>query len=707
MDNEHYNYIHCGTNQSLSQAYIQNWGGITFAAPSLEHIRDMDSVGDRSILRNVEIVGGGHSHNDSLLSGALQIIRRSPIVENVNVTNSSMHAVQVVSPSNNLIFNKLNISDNHGQGITFTSTNLQSANINSATPTGPLSLPYKVPGILDICASGKSVTVEARILLFYKYDSYALDCVKVFKSRTGRPLAFRFLQVNLYGATIGLGRSDALSVYSGSTFSPGSLLHRFTAESSYDHSIIPTQTPVIGLHLRATAADGEYGFMAEIATIPSGPIGKNVDEIAIRNTRFLKNDRVFGGNNGYFLYGNISTSAQAVEMHLHNTLLLIFRANALRHNQGGLLVTAKSSSSNSNSTIAAFVGNNYQQTTLLNNIFSLNYALFFDTVLVQGMSANFTRNLFSNNVGLHTIDNAGYAMDGHSRISSDSQTFEYNFFENNLALGHGNQYQEFYGYQPAVENDEFKRRPKRQVLNQKGKHNIGCSAHQKFYHNVFNDPLNPYELTTSEQTQFDTGSIDARQNYWGYPGTPGVASGRIRDQADYSYLIPVDYLPVLESNTSLIEGDCPAGWFQVGNEEFKSCFLFVGASMTYADAVEMCQEIGAFLPILRNDDIRQKEIADRVDNFGKAYMAEIERYNTYGLSYDIPIWIASVTLPSNQCGWMSSRTASIGEQNCNNLLPFVCEKGPNLTENTILSFKRMFGAWFNPSPTANNFKHSP
>jgi hypothetical protein len=35
---------------------------------------------------------------------------------------------------------------------------------------------------------------------------------------------------------------------------------------------------------------------------------------------------------------------------------------------------------------------------------------------------------------------------------------------------------------------------------------------------------------------------------------------------------------------------------------------------------------------------------------------------THQIAYDIPIWIASVTIPSNQCGWMSSRTASIGEQ---------------------------------------------
>lgn len=48
--------------------------------------------------------------------------------------------------------------------------------------------------------------------------------------------------------------------------------------------------------------------------------------------------------------------------------------------------------------------------------------------------------------------------------------------------------------------------------------------------------------------------MDACENFWGYPGTQSVAAGKIRDASDYSFLISVNYLPVLESNTSLIEG---------------------------------------------------------------------------------------------------------------------------------------------------------
>lgn len=94
-------------------------------------------------------------------------------------------------------------------------------------------------------------------------------------------------------------------------------------------------------------------------------------------------------------------------------------------------------------------------------------------------------------------------------------------------------------------------------------------------------------------------------NYWGYPGTSGVAAGKIRDYGDFPYLIQVNYLPVLESNTSIIEGDCPAGWFQTGHMEFKSCFIYVGAAATYKHAVTYCKVRLHFLfftlkPIFRN-----------------------------------------------------------------------------------------------------------
>jgi len=81
---------------------------------------------------------------------------------------------------------------------------------------------------------------------------------------------------------------------------------------------------------------------------------------------------------------------------------------------------------------------------------------------------------------------------------------------------------------------------------------------------VFHRPIHTRHRFDYQQT------IDARNNYWGSPGTPGVAAGKIRDYNDYRYLLRVDYLPVLQSNTSLVISNCPAGWFQVRTRSVSS-----------------------------------------------------------------------------------------------------------------------------------------
>lgn len=76
---------------------------------------------------------------------------------------------------------------------------------------------------------------------------------------------------------MGLGRYDGLGVYAGSSFSPNTLIYRFEAKSNFKGmpNALGTKSAVIGLHLRATAADGQYGFLAEVAALPSGPISSS------------------------------------------------------------------------------------------------------------------------------------------------------------------------------------------------------------------------------------------------------------------------------------------------------------------------------------------------------------------------------------------------------------------------------------------------
>ncbi|KAJ1365160.1 hypothetical protein KIN20_025390 [Parelaphostrongylus tenuis] len=573
---------------------------------------------DSSILRHVEIFGGGSGHNDTLQSAGLQLFSRSPLIDHVNVTNSSMHAVQVVSPREEVILNMVNVTNNGGVGISITTASIQSATTNADIPTHPLTIPYYTQSMVDICAAGKMVQLANRLLIYYKYDSLPVDCVKIFSS-PGRKVAFRFLQVNLYSSPADIGRSDMLRVYASISFMPISLLaeYRMDRESTpFSHAV---SADVLAIHFRGTAADGGYGFIAEISTIPSTPDSGNVEQVVLRGSRIDHNERgavVYQNTgemsptvvieecslsrNGIHLFGNISTSLHAVQLHLHNTMFVLFRGNSLAYNRGGLLVSARSSSAvarlnaviknnlfswNSNSTTLELCGNNFQMVTMLNNIISYNYALYHDTVKIHDMSL---------------IPRGTLVSPRRHKLSS------INNFEENIALGHGHQYLEHYGFQPEEEHDEFLRRPRRQVITQEGVSfdwwtHVGTeseryrstilagSSQQHYRGNVFNDKKNSYELTTSKRTQYDIGTIDARLNYWGYPGAESVAAGKIRDFSDYPYLIKVDYQPVLESNSSLLEGDCPAGWFQAGLEEFKSCFLYVGAAVTYTDATLYCE----------------------------------------------------------------------------------------------------------------------
>ncbi|VDK79012.1 unnamed protein product, partial [Onchocerca ochengi] len=629
IDNEHFNYIHCDEKTILNSDYIGSWGGITITHGSIDY-EQSNTTTEQSVLRNVEIVGGGLAHNETVDVATILSIGRNPIFDHVNITNSSMHGLQILIPHRDIILNKLNVTQNRGYGISFWISNLQASGGNSATVLGMMNIiPYNAHGLLDICAAQKQFEIMNRIIMFYKYDSHAVDCVKIFTS-TERNIGFRFLLINLYdGSQMNVGRLDSITLYSDAMFTQ--IIHQFTSLTSDWSLNIQTQS-FLAIHMRANAANGIYGFIAEITIVPALVQTYGTDEVLIRHSRIERNDRgaiIYRNTgeigpslvisncmiqkNGYHLFGNISTTNYAIQLHFHNTLLAQFRNNLLMDNIGGLWMTALTTSPiarliviirecafmhNLNGTILVFLGNGNQKLWLFNNLIRNNYALHHDTVLLKGITANLTRNLFSNNTGSHNLD-----LRPNLPGPLDSYILYKNWFYNNVALGHGYQYQERYGYQPHYLEDEFMRRPKRQIVMEEGLSfdwwtHVGTDSERyrsTVYagisnvlcrENIFNNPINPYELVAGKMNSPETHAIDGRENYWGYPGTVGVASGKIRDYHDYEYLIRVDYVPVLESNASLIEGSCPAGWFQIGRDEFKSCFLYSGGVATYMAAVK-------------------------------------------------------------------------------------------------------------------------
>ncbi|CAJ0557956.1 unnamed protein product, partial [Mesorhabditis spiculigera] len=640
----------------------------------------------------------------------------------------------IINPSGNVLLVNVNVTDNNGRGISILTANLQ-AN-NGDPPSAPQSLPYFARGLVDMCASTKKIDIKGRLLLYYKYDAHPVDCVKIF-SAGGKHITFRFLQVNLYSAPTDLGRSDALRVYSSDSMQPSTLIAKYARDidgipqpdtTPFSQPIDNPSISLLALHFRGTAADPHYGFIAEVAVASTPAENAGVGEVVIAAARMDNNDR--GGvryentgelspkvvieecsmfRNGIHLYGNISTTMHAASFYLHNTQLLLFRANSLAHNRGGILIDSISETAmarlnavikanlfsfNTNSTVIELKGNGFQKATMVNNVISHNYAFYHDTVYAVDVIVNMTRNTITNNTGLHTLD----IRTAKSKGNSEPHLFLRNNFEFNHALGHGHQYIQRYGHELGW-MDEFQlyKRPKRQVsypvFRQEGvsfdwwthvdqntdryrSTVYAGSSRQHFLENVFNNPANELDLTTSNRTNWDIGAVDAKENYWGWPSTESVAAGRIRDGADLPYLIRVEYTPVFESNTSLIEGDCRAGWFQVGKEEYKSCYLYVGGAATYERAVEYCEELGAFLLYLNDDDPRQKEMAERIDMMERRGLTELEQTTPWLRTRDdIHIWVGSASFAWPQCGYLSTRTSRTQYDNCQALRPFVCEKG--------------------------------
>lgn len=63
-----------------------------------------------------------------------------------------------------------------------------------------------------------------------------------------------------------LGRLDAITLYSDAKFTQS--LHQFTSKTT-DWSLNVQAESLLAIHMRANAANGIYGFIAEITVIPT------------------------------------------------------------------------------------------------------------------------------------------------------------------------------------------------------------------------------------------------------------------------------------------------------------------------------------------------------------------------------------------------------------------------------------------------------
>ncbi|KAG6445644.1 protein bark beetle isoform X2 [Manduca sexta] len=667
-------FIHCGTRNL--EENLDYWGGIRFANPEFEYSLYEHRIHDHhthetmkrpeSVLRHVQIYGAGILHNEK--SPAIQSIVKNPDIRNVNISKCAHHGINLISPTDTISMMFNSVSDILGEGVSAISLNGEGreSEESSFTPLKDLNLPYHMFSLIDICDSSKMVTVEERVILYYKYDNNPVNCVKIFKSMFRvKPFGFRLLQFNLFNHTLNYGKRDSLTLYDGDIYNITAPMIGYLENGSPDEKkLFRTEGSSLSVSLFANGASAVHGFIAEIVTLPISAIGFNRDvQHNISNSEFMNNrdgaityqsvgevnplvaitrNEIHG--NCLKLYGNFTSCQSAVRIDVQNTQSLVFRNNLVRDNVGGLLVRADSRGSATS--LRGWIHNNlffanhdlpclkvegrqsspYQEVTIYRNYFTRNRVPFEDVIVLRQVVSNFTYNYVHDNTGQRILEVSGFDK---VRLPI-YQTTSHNGFYRNYALD----------------------REGRATV-------VAGTAGQNYVDNIFFNPDNDYEMiTVNRSISLDLWRtrIDAKHNYWSYNETLAVA-GRIRDQADNPLLLEVDYRPFYMNNLTVLGGGkCPPGWDAIAG----TCYMYVGAPMTYEEARTFCLSDNASMPYVTG-------------NYAALYEF-IQRQNQW-FQYGDRVWVNHIDYVT-QC--TSFAFSSVDITDCNQKNAFICEIDPKI-----------------------------
>ncbi|XP_050673785.1 protein bark beetle isoform X2 [Leptidea sinapis] len=668
-------FIHCGT-RNLDEN-LNYWGGIRFTNPEFEYSLYEHRIHDHhthetlkkaeSILRHIHINGAGILHNEK--SPAIQSIIKNPQIRNVNITKCAHHGINLVSPTDTISMTFNSISDILGEGVNAISLNGEGreSEESSFTPLKELNLPYHLFSLIDICDSTKVITVEERVLLYYKYDNNPVNCVKIFKSMFRvKPFGFRLLQFNLFNHTLNYGKRDSITLYAGDIYNVTAPQIGYLENGSPDEKkLFRTDGASLSVKLFANGASSVHGFIAEIVTLPISAIGFNRDvQHNISSSEFLRNRdgaityqsvgevnplvaiiRNEFTNNCLKLYGNFTTCQAAVRVDVQNTQSLVFRNNLVRNNVGGLLLRADSRGSATS--LRGWIHNNlflgnhdlpclqaegrqsspYQEVTIYRNYITRNRVQYKDVIVLRQVVSNFTHNYVHDNTGLRILEVSGFDK---VRLPI-YQTTSHNGFYKNYALD----------------------RDGRATV-------VAGTAGQHYIDNIFFNPDNDYEMITVNRSialDLWRTRIDAKHNYWSYNESLAVA-GRIRDQSDNPLLLEVDYRPFYMNNLTVLGGGkCPPGWEAVAG----TCYMYVGAAMTYEEARTFCLSDNASMPYVSG-------------NYAALY--EFIKQQNQWYQYGDRVWVNHIDYVT-QCTSFEFSTVEVTD--CTQKNPFICEIDPKIS----------------------------
>ena len=261
------------------------WGGIRFANSDFEdhvyehrihdHITHETKKKQESHLEYIRIERAGLLHGEK--SPAIQAVAKTPIISSVTIKDSAHHGVNLISPNDAIHLQFLNIQNTLGQGINAISLTGEGreSDDSSFAPLRDLDLPYNIFSMVDMCDTTKEITIEERVLVYYKYDNNPVNCVKIFKSAFRvKPLGFRLLQSNLFNHSKEYGRRDSIHLFDGDIYNVSSrAIGTIESHSDNERKLFKTAEPILSIRLIASGAPARHGFIAEVVTLPISAIG--------------------------------------------------------------------------------------------------------------------------------------------------------------------------------------------------------------------------------------------------------------------------------------------------------------------------------------------------------------------------------------------------------------------------------------------------
>lgn len=675
QEGENFVYIYCG--DEFKQNENDYWGGIRFTLGEFEnrnrenfYLPSRNNFNSNSRLYYANIINAGLLHGEK--SAAVQIVQRDVNLGFLTINGSASHALEVISPSGHLMFEHLNIHNNLGHAMNYLLLDgAANKNLNLPyKPTKQSTLPYNVFSLADICDINKNLVVDQRIIVYYKYDSRPVDCVKIFKSsRASEKVSFRLLQFSLFNSTNIVDQTDFIHVYDGDLFNYTSskliadlgVSEQHRLKAPQDH-FYQSSLESLSVRLHASGARGEYGFIAEIVTSTSshhfgGALFNNITHSLIENN--VKGGLVYKSvgettpmlsllhntvkSNCLQMYGNFTTCDSALDIEVQNSPFVLIDSNLITENIGGVALTTNAyylgaalkgslvsnnlfvqNLVNSVLNVKALVDNDFfQLVNVYRNYFTRNIAPYHTNVIISGMLCNFTQNIVVKNTGLHQLKVLGFDRSSHLY-----QEIRGNWLYNNLA---------------TLPN-------KRSTI-------IANSAGQHYIQNYFVNPDNDYEMSSVNRSLLKQENyfIDAKENWWG-DNSESTIKGRIKDYLDNPGYIEVNYQNYLTKNSSVLSGICAGGWHKIG----ETCFYYVTARMGFQDAQRFCEQENSTMPFVSTnyDDITAY-LYQQNDNYDKRFW---------------PIWVQSFQYSTDEC------TALINERieprTCGEKLTFICEKDP-------------------------------